>query len=88
MGDERAVAAVVEEEHVPGAGRVDHFAQSPADVGSRRDHRGPRGIGEHHDVVGVEPEAADEGVSHRLDVVDAPAELVPRPLVVAPHKCG
>ncbi|XP_039778974.1 uncharacterized protein LOC120646482 [Panicum virgatum] len=83
--DERAVAAVVEEEDVPGRGAGHHVGERALDVGAGREHGGGAAVvvGEHGDVAGREAEAGDEGVEHGEDVVDAASQLVGRAGVVA-----
>uniref|UniRef100_K3Y8A7 Uncharacterized protein n=1 Tax=Setaria italica TaxID=4555 RepID=K3Y8A7_SETIT len=87
--DERAVAAVVEEEHVPGRRAGHHLGQRALDVGAGGEHGGRRGaaaavvVGEEGDVAGREAEAGNEGVAHDENVVDAAPELVRRAGVVA-----
>ncbi|PVH33545.1 hypothetical protein PAHAL_8G020400 [Panicum hallii] len=81
--DERAVAAVVEEERVPGRGAGHHVGERALDVGAGREHAAAVVVGEHGDVGGREAEAGDEGVAHGEDVVDAASQLVGRAGVVA-----
>ena len=83
--DERAVAAVVEEEDVPGRGAGHHVGERALDVGAGREHGGGAAVvvGEHGDGAGREAEAGDEGVAHGEDVVDAASQLVGRAGVVA-----
>ena len=82
--DERAVAAVVEEEHVPGRGAGHHVGARALNVGAGGEHGGAAVVvGEHGDVAGREAEAGDEGVAHGEDVVDAASQLVGRAGVVA-----
>ncbi|KAF2909358.1 hypothetical protein DAI22_11g020600 [Oryza sativa Japonica Group] len=84
--DERAVAAVVEEENVAGRRAGDHVGQRALDVGAGGEHRRAAVVGEHGDVGRREAEAGDEGVAHRGDVVDAALQLVGRAGVVAPDQ--
>ncbi|KAM0843216.1 hypothetical protein ACQ4PT_057856 [Festuca glaucescens] len=86
--DQRAVPAVVEEEHVAGRGAGDHVRQRALDVGPRREHLGAASVGEHGHVGRREAEPGDQGAPRGLDVVDAAAELVAHAGVVAAHQRG
>jgi hypothetical protein len=64
--DERAVAAEVEEEHVPGRRARHHVSQRAPDAGTGREHAGVAAafvVGEHGDVARLEAEAVEEDVA-------------------------
>jgi len=70
------VAAVVEEERVPGPGVPDKALELLPDVGPRGRRRGRVGVGEDADVGFVEPEALHEAAAHARHVVEAALQLV------------
>lgn len=84
--NQRAMAAVMEEQHVPRLGPVDHPAERPTDVGTSRHNLRARHVGQDHNVIGCEPEPLHDKLLHRLDVVDAAVELVAGVEVVAAHQ--
>nr|ACL53325.1 unknown [Zea mays] len=91
--DERAVAAEVEEEHVPGRRARHHVIQRAPDGCSGREHAAAAAapvlvVGEHGDVGRREAEAGEEDGAHGVDVVDAALQLVRRAGVVAAHQGG
>jgi hypothetical protein len=89
--DERAVAAEVEEEHVPGRRARHHVGQRAPDTGAGRDRAAAAVVvvvGEHGDVGRREAEAVEEDGAHGVDVVDAALQLVLCAGVVAPHQGG
>lgn len=80
------MAAVVEEEEVPGAGIPDEAGEGAADVSPRGLRRGSVGVGEDSDVGLVEAEAVDEAAAHAVDVVVAALELGLGARVVDAHQ--
>uniref|UniRef100_A0A0A9CRF7 Uncharacterized protein n=1 Tax=Arundo donax TaxID=35708 RepID=A0A0A9CRF7_ARUDO len=84
--DERAVAAEVEEEDVPGRGAGYHVGERALDVGAGGEHGGAAVVGEHGDIGGGEAEAGDEEVAHGEDVVDAAPQLVARAGLIAANQ--
>jgi hypothetical protein len=80
------VAAVVEEEEVPGARVVDEPGELSADVGARGLRLRGVGVDEDADVVLVEAEAVDEAAAHAVDVVVAALELGLGARVVDAHQ--
>jgi len=85
-GQLQAVAAVVEEERVPGAPARHEALELPPDVGPRGRRRGRVGVGEHADAGLVEAEAVDEAAAHAGHVVEAALELPVRARVVDAHQ--
>lgn len=84
-GEAGAVAAVVEEEVVAGAGEGDEFGDGAADVGSRGLGIGLVGVDEDSDVLLRKAVALHQAPVHPPHVVDATLQLRLRPRVVAPH---
>jgi hypothetical protein len=82
------VAAVVEEEQVPGPRVPDEPRELPPDVGPRghRQRRGAVGVEQDADVRLVEAEAVDEAAAHAGDVVVAALELRLGARVVDAHQ--
>lgn len=85
-GQLQAMAAVVEEEGVPGPRAGDELLELQPDVGARGRRRGRVGVGEDTDVGLVETEAVHEAEAHAGHVVEAALELPLRARVVDAHQ--
>ena len=85
-GQTGAVAAVVEEEEVPGARVPDELRQRPADVGAGGLRPGGVAVEEDADVILVEAEAVDEAAVHAVHIVVAALELSLGAWVVDAHQ--